>query len=156
MAEKFSVNLVQILESIQHHDQDIRRKGEIDYHEFQNQESYVEIVTKFAADDAKPVHFRQLIVLLLNQQISKDWRSFNQLSKSSLVQFAFDGCRNQVAILRTACMHMLSKIVSRSSESETKEILAYLSGQLTSPDVFIVTSTLKALCAIAEEGTEYA
>ena len=155
MAEIFFGNLVQILESIQHHDQDIRRKGEIDYHELQNQGNYVEIVTKFAVDDSKPVHFRQLIVVLLNQQISKDWRSFTQSSKGSLVQFSFDGCRNQVAILRTSCMHMLSKIVSRSSDSETKDILVYLSGQLTSLDVFIVTSTLKALCAIAEEGTKY-
>ena len=152
MAENFSGNLVNILNSIQHHDQDIRRKGEIDYHAFQNQGNYVEIVTEFASDETKPVHFRQLIILLLNQQIGKDWRSFSQLSKGSLVQFSFDGSRNQVAILRTACMHMLSKIVSRSSDPETKEILTYLSGQLSALDVFVVTSTLKALCAIAEEG----
>ena len=141
-----------ILCSIQHHDQGIRRSGEILYHQFQSSINYVDIVIKFSSDAAKPAHCRHLAIVLLNQQIAKDWNSFPQNSKSALVQFSFDRCSDQIAAIRTACMLMLSKIASQSSEIETKDILTYLSGQLMSPDRFITTATLKCLCTIAEEG----
>jgi hypothetical protein len=141
-----------ILISIQHHDQGIRRAGEIQYHRMQSLTEYVEIVTKYAADGTKPIHFRQLVMLLLNQQISKDWRSFTQQSKEALVVFSLSGCGNNVGILRHAAMHMLSKIVSRSSKKESRDIINHLSSQLMVTDAFVVTSTLRCLCTIAEEG----
>ena len=142
----------EVLCSIQHHDQSIRRAGEIVYHEFQNNPNYVETVIKFSSNAAKPAHCRHLAIVLLNQQVAKDWNSLPQASKSALVQFSFDRCSDQIKVIRTACMLMLSKIASQSSEAETKDILTYLSGQLRSPDRFVTTATLKCLCTIAEEG----
>jgi hypothetical protein len=154
MADQLMGSLEDCLTSIQHHDQGIRRSGEIAFHQFQSHVDYVEIVTHFASDASKPAHFRQLVILLLNQQIGKDWRLFSQTSKASLIQFSFDGCNDQINIIRTACMHMLSKIVSRSSESEIKEVLTYLCGLLSMPDVQVIASTLKCLCVIADEGNK--
>lgn len=154
MAAQLMGSLEDCLTSIQHHDQGIRRSGEILFYQFQSHVDYVEIVTRFASDVNKPAHFRQLVILLLNQQIGKDWRSFSQTSKASLIQFSFNGCNDQINIIRSACMHMLSKIVSRSSESEIKEVLTYLCGLLSTPDTQVIASTLKCLCVIADEGNQ--
>ena len=109
-----------ILCSIQHHDQGIRRSGEILYHQFQSSINYVDIVIKFSSDAAKPAHCRHLAIVLLNQQIAKDWNSFPQNSKSALVQFSFDRCSDQIAAIRTACMLMLS-ICSRIAAPPLRE-----------------------------------
>lgn len=148
-------SLEEILISIQHHDQGIRRSGEIQYHLFQSLPEYVDIATNFASDDSKPVHFRQLVVLLLNQQISKDWTTFSKPSKDLLVQFSLNGCSNNVTAIRHITMITLSKIVQRSSAAECGDILKYLSEQLSVLDPFVVTSTLRCLCAIAEEGNKF-
>ena len=148
-------SLEEILISIQHHDQGIRRSGEIQYHLFQSLPEYVDIATNFASDDSKPVHFRQLVVLLLNQQISKDWTTFSKPSKDLLVQFSLNGCSNNVTAIRHITMITLSKIVQRSSAAECGDILKYLSEQLSVLDLFVATSTLRCLCAIAEEGNKF-
>ena len=152
MTSELSGNLDEILISIQHHEQSIRRAGEMQYHILQGSPDYVTLTTRFASDGTKAVHLRQLVILLLNQQISKDWNSFSQESKGALVQFSLSGCSINVALLRHAAMVTLSKIVSRSSKSECSSIINHLSSQLTVPDVFVVTSTLRCLCTIAEEG----
>lgn len=152
MATVLAGSLEEILISIQHHDQGIRRSGEIQYHQLQNLPEYVEIVTQFASDGTKPTHFRQLVMLLLNQQISKDWKLFTQQSRGALVQFSLSGCGNDISIIRHAAMHMLSRIVSRSTRAESRDIINHLSSQLMVHDVFVVTSTLRCLCTIAEEG----
>ena len=152
MADQLTHSLEDCLTSIQHHDQGIRRSGEILLHQFQSHVDYVGIVTHFASDVKKPAHLRQLVILLLNQQIGKDWKLFSQTSKAALIQFSFDGCNDQINIIRNACMHMLSKIVSRSTETEIKEILVYLCGLLAMPGQQVIASTLKCLCVIADEG----
>ena len=154
MDSSLSGSLEEILISIQHHDQGIRRSGEIQLHLFQSLPEYIGIATKFASDDSKLVHFRQLVILLLNQQISKDWTTFPKVSKDLLVQFSLNCCSNNVTAIRHITMITLSKIVLRSSAAECGDILKYLSGQLSVPDIFVVTSTLRCLCAIAEEGKE--
>lgn len=147
-------SLEEILVSIQHHDQSIRRSGEIQYHLLQSYPDYVDVITKYASDGSKPVHCRHLVILLLNQQISKDWNSFSKVSKGTLVQFSLQGCNDTVTVIRHAAMITLSKIAFRSSEVECGEILKHLSTQLLVHDIIVVISTLRCLCTIAEEGND--
>jgi hypothetical protein len=150
-----ATGLEDILLSIQHHDSAIRRSAEIQYHQFQESPDYIGIITTYAIDGTRPVHFRQLVIILLNQQIYKDWRVFSQASKETLISFAFHSSYSEVSVIRHVSILLLSRIISRSTAVEGREILLHLSKQLMAPDMFVVTSTLKCLCSIAEEGNYF-
>ena len=141
----------EILICIQHPDQATRRAGEIHYHQLQSVPEYADIVSTFASDITKSPHLRQLAIVLMNQQVGRAWRDFNQSSKERIVQLAFNGCCADVVIIRHSSMLLLSKIVSQMPLAESRDILSHLSRTLMEPDLFSMSWTLRCLCAVADE-----
>ena len=102
-------------------------------------------------DNSKPLHLRQLFLILLNQQIQRycQWYSFNLLtdslthslthsltpldrntilpsSKQLAIELALNGCYTAETNIRIPSMVLLSTILSRSNNNERTFVLNML------------------------------
>ncbi len=103
-------------------------------------------------DTSKPLHLRQLFLILLNQQIQRycQWYSLNLITylltylftsfnrnailpstKQLAIELAFNGCYSAETNIRTPSMVLLSSILSRSDNNERIFVLNMLIYSLT-------------------------
>jgi len=149
-----------LLAGTQNPEQQIRCSAEIAIYEFfENRADAISSLLTFVADSSEAIPLRHLAILLLNQQIAKNWTVFSADIKHMITTFAFRWvslfmaetfARPMSAFHRSATI-LLAKVYDAGSAEEVKQIATAFASELQSDQLRVLLFTLRCLCEIARE-----
>ena len=152
--------LRELLAATQNPDQQTRHNAEIAIHDFfKNREDAIPSFLTFVADANEVISLRHLAVLLLNQQIARDWATFRADIKHMITTFAFQWvslfmtetfARPMSAFHRSATI-LLAKVYDAGSTAEVAQIATAFAAELQSDQLRVLLFSLRSLCEIARE-----